>query len=70
MVLVGGHLQGKLSLTGLPWNVPAIPGNCVGGGGGHQPLMAASSQAHQLAMSLTSRSTWFGIQDHVLLSQQ
>lgn len=32
MVLVGGHLQGKLSLTGLPWNVPAIPGNCVGGG--------------------------------------
>ena len=34
MVLVGGHLQGKLSLTGLPWNVPAMPGNCVCGGGG------------------------------------
>jgi len=30
MVLVGGHLQGRLSLTGLPWNVPAMPGNCVG----------------------------------------
>jgi len=67
MVLVGGHLQGWLSLTGLPWNLPAVPGNYVGP---QQPLIAASSQAHQFAMSFTSRSTWFGIQDHVLLSQQ
>ena len=31
--------------------------------------MAASPQAHRLATSLTSSSTWFGIQDHVLSSQ-
>jgi len=30
MVLVGGRLQGWFLLTGLPWNLPAVPGICAG----------------------------------------
>ena len=44
-VLVGGHLQGWFPLTGLPWNLLAVPGI----------LDSTSSQAHELAMSLKVR---------------
>ena len=30
MALVGGHLQGYFPLTGLPWNLPAVPCIFVG----------------------------------------
>ena len=30
MVLVGGRLQGWFPLTGLPWNLPDVPGICAG----------------------------------------
>ena len=53
-VLVGGCLQGWLLLTGLPWNLPAVPGICMG-----PPLTldGTSSHAHQLMMSLTFERT-------------
>ena len=48
-VPVGGRLQGWFLLTGLPWNLPAVPGICTGS----PPTMdGTSSQAHQLAMGL------------------
>jgi len=48
-VPVGGRLQGWFPLTGLPWNLPAVPGICAGL---PPTLDGTSSQAHQLAMSL------------------
>jgi len=39
---------GWLPLTGLPWNLPAVPGICAGP---PATLDGTSSQAHQLAMS-------------------
>ena len=50
MVLVGSCLQGWFPLIGLPWNLPAMPGIFTG-----PPLTfdGTSSQARQLAMSLT-----------------
>ena len=51
MLLVGGCLQGWFSLTGLPWNLPAVPGIFVD----LPPTLDGTiSQAHQLAMSLIS----------------
>ena len=47
--LVGGHLQGCFPLTGLPWNLLAVPDICAGS---PPTLDGTSSQAHQLAMSL------------------
>ena len=50
-VLVGGCLQGWFPLTGLPWNLPAVPGILAG------PLSTfdgISSHACLLAMSLNS----------------
>ena len=51
MVPVGRHLQGWFPLTGLPWNLPAVPGICA-----RPPptLDGTSSQGHQLAMSLNT----------------
>ena len=51
-VPVGGRLQGWFLLTGLPWNLPDVPGICVGP---PPTLDGTSSQAHQLAMSLTGK---------------
>jgi len=50
MVLVGGQLQGWFPLTGLPWNLPAVPYIFVGA-----PLTfdGTSSQALLLPMSST-----------------
>ena len=48
-VPVGGRLQGWFPLTGLPWNLPAVPGICKGP---PPTLDGTSSQAHQLGMSL------------------
>ena len=52
-VVVDGCLQGWFSHTGLPWNLPAVPGICAG-----PPLTSdgTSSQAHQLGMNLISHS--------------
>ena len=66
MVLVGGHLKDDCHSQGCHGTFLL----CLVIMWGHQqPLITASSQAQQLAMSLTSSSTWFGIQDHVLSSQ-
>jgi len=49
MVLVGGHLQGWFLLTGLPWNLPAVPGIFAG----PPPTFdGTSSQARQSVMDL------------------
>ena len=50
-VLLGGCLQGWVSLTGLPWNLPAVSGIFV-----ELPPTSDGtiSQARQLAMSLIS----------------
>ena len=40
---------GWFPLSGLPWNLPAVPGICTGP---PPTLDGTSSQAHQLAMSL------------------
>ena len=48
-VPVGGCLQGCFPLTGLLWNLLAVPGICAGP---PPTLDGTSSQAHQLAMSL------------------
>ena len=49
-VLVGGSSQGWFPLTGLPWNLPPVPGICAG----IPPTFNGTiSQAHELAMSLT-----------------
>ena len=48
-VSVGGGLQGWFPLTGLPWNLPAVPGICTGP---PPTLDGTSSQAHLLVMSL------------------
>ena len=48
-VLVVGRLQGWLPLTGLPWNLHAVPGILAG----PPPTFDGTSpQAHQLGMSL------------------
>ena len=48
-VWVGGCLQGWFPLTGLPWNLPAVPGIFMG----PPPTFdGTSSQAYQVAMSL------------------
>jgi len=59
MVPVGGRLQGWFPLTGLLWNLPAVPGICTGP---PPTLDGTSSQAHQLVMSLTfiTRGTTVG----------
>ena len=48
-VLGVGRLQGWFPLTGLPWNLHAVPGIFAG-----QPptFDGTSSQAHQLGMNL------------------
>ena len=44
-----GHFQGWFPLTGLPWNLPIVPGICAGS---PSTFARTSSQAHQLVMSL------------------
>ena len=44
-----GHLQGWFLLTGLPWNLPAVPRIFMGSS---TTFDGTSSEAHQLAMSL------------------
>ena len=47
-----GYFQGWFPLTGLPWNLPAVPGICMG----HPSTFdGTSSQAHQLVMSLKTK---------------
>ena len=54
-LLVGSRLQGWLPLRGLSWNVPAVPGIFAGS---PPTFDGTSSQAHQLAMSLTHESDY------------
>ena len=54
MAPVGGRLQGWFPLTGLPWNLPAVPGICAGC---LPTLDCTSSQAHQLVTSLIAFQT-------------
>ena len=50
-VLAGGCLQGRFPLTGLPWNLPAVPGICMGP---PSTLDGTSSQAHQIGVEFNS----------------
>ena len=53
--LVGGCLQGWFLLTGLPWNLPVVPGIFVG----PPPTFdVTSSQANHLAMSFKRKQNW------------
>ena len=66
-VPVGDGLQGWFPLTGLPWNLPAVPGIC---GGSPPTLDGTSSQAHQLAIILMTNMynfAFFSMKDDSVL---
>ena len=58
-VLIGGCLQGWFPLTGLPWNLPSVPGIFVGS---PATFDGTSCQAHQslLVMSLNKQNILVG----------